>query len=66
VEVTKSSKIDGVCDGENARDNAIWGLAPHLLNLEVVKASEHNLMDKAKLQRKMDEMFEYANHELSA
>jgi len=26
--------------------------------------SEHNQVDMEKLQRKMDEMFEYANHEL--
>jgi len=66
VEVTKNSKIDGACDGKNAWDNAIQGLAPCLLNLAVDKVSEHNQVDMEKLQRKMDEMFEYANHELKA
>jgi hypothetical protein len=66
VEVTKNSKIDGAYDGKNAWDNAIQGLAPCLLNLAVVKVSEQNPMDMAKLQKKMDEMFEYANHELKA
>jgi hypothetical protein len=32
----------------------------------MVKVSEYNPIDMAKLWRKMDEMFEYANHELSA
>ncbi len=63
MEVTKSGKIIGACDGKNA---SMRGLAPHLINLEMVKVSEQNLVDVAKLQRKMDEKFEYANHELMA
>ncbi len=66
VEVTKNNKIDGAYDRKNAWDNAIKGLAPCLLNLAVVKVSEQNPMDMAKLQRKMDKMFEYANHKLKA
>jgi hypothetical protein len=64
--VTKNIKIDGACDRKNAWDNAIQGLAPCLLNLMVVKVNEHNPVDMAKLQKKMDEMFEYANHEFKA
>jgi len=66
VEVTKNGKINGACDGKNAWDNAIQGLAPHLFNLAVVKVSEQNLVDMAELRRRMDEKFEYANHELNA
>ncbi len=64
--MTKNSKIDGACDEKNAWGNAIQGLTTCLLNLAVVKVSEHNQMGMAKFQRKMDEMFEYANHELKA
>jgi hypothetical protein len=66
VEVTKYSKIDDACDEKNTWDNAIQGLAPCLLNLAMVKVSEQNRVVMEKLQRKMDEMFEYANHELKA
>jgi hypothetical protein len=52
VEVTKNSKIDGACDGKNAWDNVIQGLAPCLLNLAVVKVSEQNPVDMEKLQKK--------------
>jgi hypothetical protein len=61
VQVTKNSKIDGVYDGKNVWDNTIWGLAPRLSNLTLMKVSEQNLMDMAELQKKMDEMFVYAN-----
>jgi len=49
VELTKHGKIDGSCDGKNDWDNAIWGLAPCILNMVVVKVGEQNLVDMAKL-----------------
>ncbi len=49
VELTKHGKIDGSCDGKNDWDNAMWGLAPCILNMVVVKVGEQNLVDMAKL-----------------
>jgi hypothetical protein len=37
VEVTKHGKINGSCDGKNEWDNAMQGLAPHILNMDVAK-----------------------------
>jgi hypothetical protein len=66
VEVTKHGKIDGSCDGKNAWDNAMRGLAPRTLNMVVVKVSEQNSVDMAELRSQLDNLFEYIHHELSA
>jgi hypothetical protein len=65
VDLTKHGKIDGSCDGKNDWDNAMWGLAPCILNM-VVKVGEQNLVDMAKLCNQLDNLFEYIHHELSA
>jgi hypothetical protein len=66
VEVTKHGNIDGSCDGKNDWDNAMRGLAPHILNMVVVKVGEQNLVDMAELCSQLDNLFEYIHHELSA
>jgi hypothetical protein len=47
--VTKHGKIDGSCDGKNEWDNAMRDLAPHILNMAIVKVGEQNLVDMAEL-----------------
>jgi len=66
VEVTKHGKIDGSCDGKNEWDSVMWGLAPRILNMAVVKVSEQNPVDVAKLRSQLDNLFEYIHHELNA
>jgi hypothetical protein len=66
MEVTKHDKIDGSCDGKNEWDSVMWGLAPRILNMAVVKVSEQNPVDVAKLRGQLDNLFEYIHHELSA
>jgi hypothetical protein len=66
VEVTKHGKIDGSCDGKNDWDNAMRGLALHILNMAIVKVGEQNLVDMAELRNQLDNLFEYIHHELSA
>jgi hypothetical protein len=66
VEVTKHGKIDGSCDGKTDWDNAMRGLAPHILNMAVVKVGEQNPVDMAELCSQLDDLFEYIHHELSA
>jgi hypothetical protein len=66
VEVTKHGKIDGSCNGKNEWDNAMWGLAPRILNMAIVKASEQNPVDVAEFRSQLDNLFEYIHHELSA
>jgi len=66
VEVTKHGKIDGSCDGKNEWDNAMQGLAPHILNMVVVKVSEQDPVDMAELRSQLDNLFEYIHHDLSA
>ncbi len=66
MEVTKHGKIDGSCDGKNEWDNAMQGLAPHILNMAVVKMGEQNPVDMAELRSQLDGLFEYIHHELSA
>ncbi len=66
MEVTKHGKIDGSCDGKNEWDNAMWGLAPCILNMVVVKVGEQNPMYMVELHSQLDNFFEYIHHELSA
>jgi hypothetical protein len=66
VEVTKHGKIDESWDGKNEWDNAMQGLAFHILNMVVVKVGEQNPVDMVELHNKLDNLFEYIHHELSA
>jgi hypothetical protein len=47
VEVTKHGKIDGACDGKLVWDVEMWGQAPNLLNMAVVKVNDYNPIDMA-------------------
>ncbi len=40
-------------------------LTPCILSVSIVKVNEQSVVDMANLQNKMDENFEYLNHELS-
>jgi molybdenum cofactor biosynthesis enzyme MoaA len=65
MEVTKHGKIDGACKGKNEWDNAIQGLAPHTLNISIVKVQDQDLVDMVELCTQLDAQFEYFHHELS-
>jgi hypothetical protein len=43
----------------------MWGQAPRLLNIAMVKVSDQNPIDMAKLRSWMDANYEYLHHELS-
>jgi hypothetical protein len=66
VQVTRHGKIDGACEGKDAWDGAIRLLAPRVLNMVVVKVTEQDLVDMARLRLQLDGKFEYLGGELSA
>jgi hypothetical protein len=50
VQVTRHGKINGACEGKDAWDGAIRSLAPRILNMAVVKVTEHDPIDMARLR----------------
>jgi hypothetical protein len=66
VQVIRHSKIDGACEGKDAWDGAIRSLAPRVLNMAVVKVTEQDPVDMARLSLQLDGKFEYLGGELSA
>jgi hypothetical protein len=66
VEAKKHGKTNGSYDGKNEWDNAMWSLAPRILNMVVVKVGEQNHVDMVELRSELDNLFEYIHHELSA
>ncbi len=66
MEVTKNGKIDGACDGKIEWDNALRGFVPCCLNMVIVKVGDQNPIDISERRRKMNDLFKYLNHELSA
>ncbi|CAM6041988.1 unnamed protein product [Sphagnum compactum] len=66
VQVTRHGKIDGACEGKDAWDGAIRSLAPWTLNMAVVKVTEQDPVDMARLRLHLDGKFEYVGGELSA
>jgi hypothetical protein len=66
VQVTRHGKIDGACEGKDAWDGAIRSLAPRILNMAVVKVTEQDPVDMARLRLQLDGKFEYVGGELSA
>jgi hypothetical protein len=65
VQVTKHGKIDGACERKDARDGAIRSLAPQILNMAVVKVTEQDLINMARLRLQLDGKFEYVGGELN-
>ena len=65
VQVTRHGKIDGACEGKDAWDGAIRSLAPRTLNMAVVKVTEQDPIDMARLRLHLDGKFEYVGGELS-
>jgi len=63
--VTRHGKIDGACEGKDAWDGAIRSLAPRTLNMAMVKVTEQDLVDMARLRLQLDGKFEYLGGELS-
>jgi len=66
VQVTRHDKSDGACEGKDAWDGAIRLLAPRTLNMAVVKVTEQDLVNMARLHLQLDGKFEYLGGELSA
>jgi len=66
VQVTRHGKIDGACEGKDAWDGAIRSLAPWTLNMAMVKVTEQDPVDMARLRLQLDGKFEYLGGELSA
>ncbi len=66
MQVTRHGKIDGACEGKDAWDGAIRSLAPRTLNMAVVKVTEQDPGDMARLRLHLDGKFEYVGGELSA
>ncbi len=64
--MTRHGKIDGACEGKDAWDGVIRSLAPRVLNMAVVKVTEQDLVDMARLCLQLDGKFEYLGGELSA
>jgi hypothetical protein len=65
VQVTRHGKIDGACEGKDAWDGAIRSLTPRILNMAVVKVTEQDPIDMARLRLQLDGKFEYVGGELS-
>ncbi len=65
VQVTRHGKIDGACEGKDAWDGVIRSLTPRTLNMAMVKVTEQDHADMARLRLQWDGKFEYLGGELS-
>ncbi|CAN5964797.1 unnamed protein product [Sphagnum jensenii] len=65
VQVTRHGKIDGACEGKDAWDAAIRSLAPRILNMAMVRVTEQDPVDMARIRLQLDGKFEYVGGELS-
>ncbi len=48
--MTRHGKIDGACEGKDAWDGAIRSLAPRVLNMVLVKVTEQDHVNMARLR----------------